>query len=103
MRKQTSKLELPIVQSPSAQPGLRLEQQLQVPDAVPAGQRYYFHVRNGEVYSDDEGTCFPSDEEAIAYGSRVAHELSDEVGWRGYSIAVTDDSGGEIARLPVRR
>jgi hypothetical protein len=103
MCKQTSKLELPIVQSPSAQPGLHLERQLQVPEAVPAGRRYYFHVRNGEIYSDNEGTCFSSNEEAIAYGSRVAHELSDEVGWRGYSIAVTDDSGGEIARLPVRR
>jgi hypothetical protein len=102
MSKQTSKPELPIVQSPSAQPDLRLEQQLQVPATVHLGRRYYFHVCNGEIYSDDKGSCFPSEEEAIAYGSRVAHELSDEGGWRGYSIAITDENGGEIARLPVR-
>ena len=101
MGKQTSKLELPIVQSPPAQPDLRLEEQLQGPPTAHAERRYYFHVRNGEIYSDDEGTCFPSDEEAIAYGSRVAHELSGEGEWGGYSIAITDENGGEIACLPV--
>jgi hypothetical protein len=50
---------------------------------------------------DDKGTYFPSDEEAIAYASRVAHELSDEGEWGGYSIAITDENGGEIACLPV--
>jgi hypothetical protein len=103
MSKQTSKLELPIVQSPSAQPDLRLEEQLQAPATAHAGRRYYFHVRNGEIYSDDKGTYFLSDEEAIAYASRVAHELSDEGEWGGYSIAITDENGAEIACLPVRR
>jgi hypothetical protein len=103
MRNQTSKLELPLMQSPSAQPSLRLEQQLQAPEMAHVGRRYYFHVSNGEIYSDENGTCFPSDQEAIAYGSRVAQELSEERGWSGYSIAITDGDGDEIARLPVRR
>ena len=69
------------MQSPSAQPGLCLEEQRQFPATAQVGRRYYFHVRNGEIYSDDKGTYFTSDGEAIAYASRVAHELSDEGEW----------------------
>jgi hypothetical protein len=92
---------LPVVQSPSAQPGLCLEEQRQFPATAQVGRRYYFHVRNDEIYSDENGTYFLSDQEAIAYAARVARELSEEGGWSDYTIALTEDDGDEIAHFPV--
>jgi hypothetical protein len=64
--------------------------------------RYYFNVRNDDIYPDENGTCLSGVEEANAYGLRVAHELAEEGTWDGCTIVITDESGNEIARIPVK-
>jgi hypothetical protein len=70
---------------------------------APDGALYFFHLRNGDVYPDEEGMSFPSAEEAVAYGSRVAHELAESSSWAGYKVIVADANGNEIARIPILR
>jgi hypothetical protein len=71
---------------------------------------YYFHVRNGDIFEDESGAllsresgALPSREQAIAHGSRVAHELAEKGDWDGYSVDIADANGNEIARVPVAR
>ncbi len=64
--------------------------------------RYFFHARrNGALYEDDEGTSFPSADEAKAHGEIVAAELAGSGGWRGVSLDVVDEEGREIGRVQV--
>ena len=81
--------------------------------------RYFFHARfTGVVneaegtgstkgasrtggYPDNQGVVLASIEEAISYGTRVARELATEGKWQRYAIAVTDEAGNEIARIPI--
>lgn len=83
--------------------------------------RYFFHATAGHAafdatektrptadtmnqvseYRDENGVVLSSNEEAVAYGRRVATELAEERRWHGYVIAVTDQNGAEVARIPV--
>ena len=65
------------------------------------GTRYYFNVCNGGQYLDDTGEEFLTREEAVARASAIAAELAKEGDWSGCAIAVTDESGAAIARVPV--
>ena len=63
--------------------------------------RYYFHLCNGQQYPDEVGEVFSSLEAAIAHAALVASELAQDEGWGGFVIAVTDQQGNAIARVPV--
>jgi hypothetical protein len=54
-----------------------------------------------DEYPDNEGVVLASTEEAISYGTRVARELAAEGKWKRYVIAVMDETGNEIARIPI--
>jgi hypothetical protein len=83
--------------------------------------RYFFHARvtrgafddeaartgsatvasRTDDYPDNQGIVLASIVEAIAYGTRVARELAAEGKWQRYAIVVTDETGNEIARIPI--
>jgi hypothetical protein len=71
--------------------------------------RYFFHAMRstGDARSktdpDETGVVLSDVEEAIAYGRRVATELTGEPRWEGYLIAITDVNGAEIARIPIAK
>jgi hypothetical protein len=71
-------------------------------DTVANGPRYYFHLRNGKQYPDEAGTVFSTPMEAVAHASRLALELGQDKDWDGFVVAVTDERGNEIARVPVK-
>jgi hypothetical protein len=66
-----------------------------------APARYYFHLRNGQRYPDESGKVFSSTEAAIAHAALVASELTQDEGWEGFEIVVTDQQGNVITRVPV--
>jgi hypothetical protein len=63
--------------------------------------RYYFHVRNGRHYPDPTGLIFASADEAIEHAAVLAGELAQDQSLAGFSIFVTNESGSEIAHVPV--
>lgn len=64
-------------------------------------RRFYFDVSNGGIYSDEHGACFPSVEEAVKYGSHLAHELAADGSLNGYLLTVTDESGNKVAQFVI--
>jgi hypothetical protein len=71
------------------------------PKAIARRTRYYFHVSNGGQFLDETGEEFSTREEAIARALGLAAELAKEGDWSGYTITVTDEDGGTVARLAV--
>jgi hypothetical protein len=69
-------------------------------------QRYFFHLTNDETLEDELGEEFEFAEAAREHAAAVAFELakgrptSDVAG--GY-ISVTDQSGTELFRVPLRQ
>jgi hypothetical protein len=66
-----------------------------------AGARYFFHICNGHSYVDTSGEVLASREEAASRAARLALELSHDEGWNGFEVCVTDETGLEIARMPI--
>ena len=63
--------------------------------------RFFFHaIGNGHDHRDPDGEELTSSAEAIEHGKQVAHELRGS--FQGSAISVTDQSGNELARLPIR-
>jgi hypothetical protein len=64
--------------------------------------RYFFHIVHSiTTYKDADGRRFASNEHAKAHGTLLARELAGDGGWEGWSLHVHDESGNEIARLPI--
>jgi hypothetical protein len=83
--------------------------------------RYFFHARvtrgafddeaartgsatvasGTDDYPDNQGVVLARTEEAVSYGTRVARELATEGKWQRYAIVITDETGNEIARIPI--
>jgi hypothetical protein len=65
--------------------------------------RYYFHVTDGvSNYADTEGSFQPSLAQARSEARRIAAELSrDEEARAGFVVCAVDDSGNEIATVPI--
>jgi hypothetical protein len=70
-------------------------------NSVVDGTRFYFHVTNGRQYPDETGKVFSTHREAKAHAAELAAELGQDRGWGGFLIAVTDEAGSVIARIPV--
>ena len=64
------------------------------PDSTQSASRTY-------EYPDNQGVVLPSIEEAVAYGARVARELAAEDRWKSYTIVVADETGKEVAQIPI--
>ena len=62
---------------------------------------YYFHLSNGQQYPDEVGKVFSNPKGAIAHAALVASELAQDEGWGGFVVAVTDEQGNVLARVPV--
>ena len=70
-------------------------------DMIADGGRYYFHVRNGKDYPDeDRENSFSPSQEAVAHAAVFAAELAQDGDWDGFMISVTDADGRIIARDP---
>ena len=62
--------------------------------------RYYFTVRNGDRFDDEEGIVLPDDVTAQKQAIRIIQELkADEADWRGYTMEVTRD-GQVVWEIP---
>jgi hypothetical protein len=64
-------------------------------------ENYYFHIRNGSQYPDENGSVFATPGEAIAHAAVLVGELAQEGDWGGFSIHVVNEHGKEIARAPI--
>ena len=63
--------------------------------------RFFFHViGNGKSVRDDEGELLASAEEAQAHAAEIAYDLRHD-DFKGCQIHVTDETGQEIARVPM--
>jgi hypothetical protein len=63
--------------------------------------RFFFHVKDGNTFKDEEGEDWPSLEAARAHAVVIASELLREGNYEGYAISVTDEQGNEVAYLPI--
>ena len=64
--------------------------------------RYFFHIlRNDSIFKDEVGQIFSAVEDAKAQALVVARELAQDTGWEGFAVLIEDETGTEIARLPI--
>jgi hypothetical protein len=63
--------------------------------------RFFFHVKDGNTFNDEDGENLPSIEAARAYAARIANELAQEGGYGGLAVKVTDEQGNEVAYVPL--
>ena len=64
--------------------------------------RYFFHVLGDRcTYRDDHGEILPTVAAAKVHANVLAGEIAQDDDWTGYSVLVEDESGREIARVPV--
>jgi hypothetical protein len=93
---------LPAAESPPVQPDAEARDRPPKPMTTTViGRRYYFHLCNGDIYKDDSGTFFATPDEAKIYALLIAGELAADSGWEEYVVAVTDEWGNEVFRLPI--
>ena len=63
--------------------------------------RFFFHVKNGSTFKDEEGENYPNLETARAHAAKIASELAKETGYEGFALSVTDEQGNEVAYMPI--
>jgi hypothetical protein len=64
--------------------------------------RYFFHAAgDAEAYEDEDGEVFAQDDDALAHAAVIARELAEDGSLDGFSIQVVDETGKEIARVPI--
>jgi hypothetical protein len=64
--------------------------------------RYFVHIASGgRVFRDEAGRNFSAVDDVLVHAAVVARELADDAGWEGFSVLVLDESGNQIARLPI--
>ena len=63
--------------------------------------RYYFTVRDGQLYPDDTGYVFTGPNEAVRYAETLASEMAKKPDLQGSCIIITNEQGAEIARVPI--
>ena len=68
---------------------------------------YFFHVENGTIVPDSEGTELPSDEAAKSEAIAASAEMLSGLGRRfwegtGWKMQVVDETGREILVLECR-
>lgn len=64
--------------------------------------RYYFDVKDGISFLDDEGDEFDTPEAAKAYARKVATELAQERSTFLDAEVIVRDEGGEFFRLKIQ-
>jgi hypothetical protein len=65
-------------------------------------ERYYFHVTDGELtFGDEVGRTFATPAAAEGHAVIIATELASDEGWKGFSVVVTNQTGHEVARVPI--
>jgi imidazole glycerol phosphate synthase subunit HisF len=65
--------------------------------------RYFFHVvGNGGSYPDECGMDFAANEDALARGAVLAQEMAYDGSLNGFSVSITNESGDEIGRIPIK-
>jgi hypothetical protein len=69
---------------------------------APPGTRYFFHVRNGSLYPDEQGRTCANRQDAIAQASILAAELGRDGDWAGFEVTVTDEAGEIVVRKPIQ-
>lgn len=64
--------------------------------------RYFFTIIEGtDTIEDESGELHRTTRDAAVQAAIIASELAEDAECLGYSIAVTDEQGAEVIRLPV--
>ena len=63
--------------------------------------RFFFHVKNGDTFKDEEGEECSGLEVAQARAARIACELLEAGGYEGLAVVVTDEQGKEVAHVLI--
>jgi Domain of unknown function (DUF6894) len=63
--------------------------------------RFFFHVKNGRTFKDEQGMDCSSLKVARAVAARIASDLSKDRNYEAFAVVVTDERGNEIARVPI--
>ncbi len=62
---------------------------------------FYFHIISVNTFLDDEGTSFPSEQDAMKHARELAAELVRTTGVLTGAIVVENDDAGGMFEVPL--